>query len=265
MSDYRVSKPSPLPAFRAATYADIAECLRRGWADFRRVPRLALFFGCVYAVGGIAIFWLLSAYQKPWMIIPIAIGFPLVGPFLAAGTYEVSRRLHADEPMNTPGILSFMMRQSRREFAWMAFVVLFIFWIWMYQARILIALFLDMQAFGSLGALAMAVFATPEGLTMIAIGTVTGGVLAAILFASTVIAMPLLVERDIDVATALIASWKAVLASPGPMALWGCFIGGVTVLSMIPFFLGLLVTFPVMGFATWHLFRMITGATRHTH
>jgi len=265
MSDHRASKPSPLPVFRAVTYADIAICLRRGWADFRRAPRLALFFGGVYTVGGIAIFWLLSAYRQPLMILPIAVGFPLVGPFLAAGTYEVSRRLNTGEPMDMPGILGFIIRQSRREFAWMAFVVLFVFWIWMYQARILIALFLDMQAFGSVGALAQAVFATPEGLMMTAIGTVTGGVLAAILFASTVIAMPLLVERNIDVATALIASWKTVLASPGPMALWGAVIGGVTVLSMIPFFMGLLVTFPVMGFATWHLFSMITGATRHSH
>jgi uncharacterized membrane protein len=254
MSDYRPTEPSPVPALRAAAYADIGESLRRGWADFRRVPLQALFFGSVYALAGIAMYLLLSTYQQPWMIIPIAIGFPLAGPFLAAGLYETSRRLHAGETLTARGTLGFMMRQGRREFAWMAFVVLFIFWMWMYQARILIALFLDMQAFDSVGALATAVFTTSNGLTMIALGTVTGGILALILFTSTVVAMPLLVERDLDVVTALVTSWKAVLASPGPMLLWAALIGGTTFLSMIPLFLGLLVSFPLLGFATWHLY-----------
>jgi len=254
MSDYRPSQPSPVPVFRSVEYADIGESLRRGWHDLRRVPLQALFFGSVYAAAGLIIYLLLKTYHQPWMIIPLAIGFPLAGPFLAAGLYETSRRLHSGEAMTTQGILGFMLRQSRREFAWMAFVVLFIFWMWMYQARILIALFLDMGAFASMGALGNAVFTTSDGLTMIALGTVTGGILAAILFTCTVIAMPLLVERDLDVVTALVASWKVVIDSPGPMLLWAAIIGGATLLSMIPFFLGLLVTFPLLGFATWHLY-----------
>lgn len=255
MSDYHVTEPSPVPSFGRVSYADVFEALRAGWQDFRRVPISGLFFGSVYVIGGLSIFWLLYVFHEPWMIIPIAIGFPLVGPFLAAGTYEVSRRLHTGEAMEEGGILGFMMRQGRREFAWMAFVVLFIFWMWMYQARVLIALFLDMQSFGSAQSLASAVFTTGDGLTMIAIGTVSGGILAAVLYTTTVISLPLLVERNLDVVTAIVSSWKVVLASPGPMLLWGAIIGGVTLLSMIPFFLGLLVAFPVLGFATWHLYR----------
>lgn len=257
MSDYTPTEPSPVPAFRPAEYRDITDSLRAGWADFKRLPGYALFFGSVYVLGGIAIFVLLNQFQQPWMIIPLAIGFPLVGPFLAAGTYEVSRRLHSDQEMKTAGILGFMLSQGRREFAWMAFVVLFIFWIWMYQARILIALMLDMQAFSSMGALTSALFMTPGGLSMLALGTLIGGILAAILYTTTVISMPLLVERDVDVVTAIITSWMAVLASPGPMLLWAGIIGGVTLLAMVPMFLGLLVAFPVLGFATWHLYRAI--------
>lgn len=254
MSDYTPTAPSPVPVLRPATYADIGDSLSKGWADMRKAPLQAVFFGSVYTAAGIALYLILSIYQQPWMIIPIAIGFPLVGPFLAAGLYETSRRLQGHEPLEAEGILGFMMRQSRREFAWMAFVVLFIFWIWMYQARILIALFLDMSAFSSVGSLMEAVFMTPDGLTMAALGTVSGGILATVLYTSTVIAMPLLVERDLDVVTALVTSWKAVLNSPGPMLLWAVIVAGLTLVSMVPLFMGLLVTFPLLGFATWHLY-----------
>lgn len=255
MSDYASKPPSPPPIIRSVSTADVFNALRLGLADFKRAPLYAMFFGGFYAVGGMLIFGLLSAYQQPWMIIPIAIGFPLAGPFLAAGTYEISRRLTTDEPLSLRAILGFMVSQSRREFMWMAFIVLFIFWIWMYQARILIALFLEMQAFSSFGALSAALFTSSDGLTMLLLGTIIGGITATLLFTTTVISMPLLVERELDVVTALIVSWKVVLASPAPMLLWGGLVGGLTFLAMIPFFLGLLVTFPVLGFATWHLYK----------
>ena len=256
MSDYAPIQASPPPIRRAVKYADVFDALRKGWHDFTRAPLPALFFGGVYALGGIFIFWVLNTYQQPWMIIPIAIGFPLVGPFLAAGTYELSRRLNAGESLDFRSILSFMAHQSRREFVWMAFVVLFIFWIWMYQARVLIALFLDMQAFSSIDALSAALFTSTDGLMMLAIGTIVGSIIATLLFTTTVISMPLLVEREIDIVTTLIVSWKVVLENPGPMLLWGALIGGLTFLSMIPFFLGLFVVFPVLGFATWHLYKV---------
>lgn len=262
MSDHHSKAPSPKPILNAIAYADVFSALRNGWRDFTRAPAHALFFGGVYALCGIMILWLLTTYQKPWMVIPFAIGFPLVGPFLAAGTYEISRRLEAGEPLELRGILAFMAHQSRREFSWMAFVVLFIFWIWMYQARILIALFLEMRAFSSMSALGEALFLSSGGLMMLAVGTVIGGILAAILFTTTVISMPMLVHRELDIVTAIVASWKTVIASPGPMLLWGLIIAGITFVSMIPMFLGLVVSFPVLGFATWHLYGAAVAETR---
>lgn len=255
MSDYAPPPAAPAPVPRAVTREDVTGALRLGWRDFTRAPVPALFFGGAMALGGIVILWLLVAYRQPWMIVPVAIGFPLVGPFLAAGTYEISRRLDTGEPVTLPGVLGVAWRQGTREFGWMAFVVLFVFWMWMYQARILIALFLDMGAFASPGTLAGALFATADGWTMMAIGTVTGGVLALVLFATTAIAMPLLVDRELDIVTAIVTSWRTVLASPGPMLLWGAVVGALTLLAMVPMFLGLTVAFPVLGFATWHLFR----------
>ena len=256
MSDYAPPRPaSPAPVPRAVTRADVTDALRLGWRDFRRAPGVSLFFGGVVALGGLAMLWLLQAYRQPLTIIPLAIGFPLVAPFLAAGTYEIARRLDAGEEVTLSAVLDFAGGQAGRQAGWMAFVVLFVFWMWMYQARILIALFLDMGAFASPGALAGAVFGTAEGWTMLAIGTVSGGILAGILFATTVIAMPLLVEREMDVVTAIVTSWKTVLASPGSMLLWGGIVGGLTLAATVPAFVGLWVVFPVLGLATWHLYR----------
>lgn len=256
MSDYQSREASPVPVLRMVTFLDVFAALKHGWNDFKRAPLYGLLFGGVYAISGLLIFWLLSAYQKPWMIIPLAIGFPLIGPFLAAGTYEVSRRLSVGENLVLPEILGFVAKQGRREFSWMAFVVLFIFWIWMYQARILIALFLDMHAFSSLGSFLSVLLTTGNGLMMLAIGTIVGGMLATVLFTSTVISLPLLVERELDVVTAIVSSWKSVLQNPGPMLIWGVIVSGLTFLSMLPIFLGLFVVFPVLGFATWHLYRV---------
>ena len=260
MSDYAPSPPSPTPAVREIGISDVLDALKRGWTDFRHAPLLALFFGGICAAGGLVMFWLLSVYREPWMIIPIAVGFPLIGPFLAAGTYEVSRRIEAGERLEFGAILSFMFSRSRHEFSWMAFVVLFVFWIWMYQARVLIALFLDMQAFSSVGALASALFTTTDGLTLLLIGTLIGAVLATIMFATTVVSMPLLVERELDLVTAIVTSWKSVLRNPRAMFCWAAIVVGLTVLAMLPVFLGLLVVFPVLGFATWHLYRRIISS-----
>lgn len=255
MSETLPLPASPKPKLRPVSFQDIREALVQGWRDFRAAPSYGLFFGGFYALGGFAILMLLNAYGKPWMIVPIAIGFPLLGPFVAAGLYEVSRRLHAGEPMDFGTILGFMLRQGRREFSWMAFIVLFLFWIWMYQARVMIALFLDMKAFSSFPTLLETVFTTQNGLTMLLLGSISGTIVATILFTTTVIAMPLLVDREHDIVTAIVTSWKTVLDNPGPMLAWGAIVGAITLLAMLPAFLGLFVALPVLGHATWHLYR----------
>ncbi len=255
MSDYALRPPSPAPEFRSVGFDDIFNALRQGWIDFRRAPLISLFFGGIVAFVGLAMFAVLTAYRQPWMIVPLAIGFPLLGPFLAAGTYEVSRRLDMGEPLIFGEILSFILTRGRREFSWMAFVVLFIFWIWMYQARILLVLFLDMNALSSGGAFLAEVFTTGHGLSMLIFGTVIGGILAFILFASTVISMPLLVERELDVVTAIITSWRVVLSNFLPLILWGGIVAALSFASMIFMFLPMCVVFPVLGYGTWRLYR----------
>jgi uncharacterized membrane protein len=245
MSQSRLSKPLSL--------ADVRAALAAGLADFRRQPVMGLFFGGVYVLGGIALYYISAHYRTPWLIIPLAIGFPLIGPFVAAGLYEISRRLSRGLPVSWGEVLSVVYRQSRRELGWMAFVVLFVFWIWMYQVRLLFALFIGYRGFGSASDFA-AFLATSQGLTFLAVGTVVGGVLATILFSLTVISMPMLLDREMDFITAIISSVRTVSENPVAMLGFGLIVALLTFAALLPMFLGLFVVLPVLGHATWHLY-----------
>ena len=137
----------------------------------------------------------------------------------------------------------------------MAFVVLFVFWVWMYQVRLLMALFLGRLSFSSFEGFIAVTFTTTEGILFLMIGHVVGAGLALLLFAITVVSMPLLLERDIDVVTAMITSIKAVAASPFVMLGWGVVVTLAVIAGSLPFFLGLLIVLPVLGHTTWHIYR----------
>ena len=241
--------------------ADVRAAFADGWRDFRAYPAFGLFFGAIYAIGGIFIAAMLTYYHLPWMIIPVAIGFPLIGPFVAVGLYEVSRREQQGEPIVWKAILGEVFRQRERQLSWMAFVVLFIFWIWIYQIRLLMALFLGFRIPATLDAFAHVLVTTPQGLFFLAVGTVVGAVLATILFTATVISMPLLLDHDVDFVTAMLTSMRAVIANPVPMLAFGVTIAALAIASLIPLFLGLLLVLPVAGHATWHLYRRAITAS----
>ena len=137
------------PPIRGLSLDDVTASLKEGWADFRAYPEFGLFFGAIYMLGGWLILGFLTSIGSPWMIIPLAIGFPLLGPFVAVGLYEVSRRRRVGEPVTAKGVLAQVFYQRERQLGWMAFVVMFIFWVWVYQVRLLLALFLGFKSFSS--------------------------------------------------------------------------------------------------------------------
>lgn len=253
----RTGTPAPyaMPKVNALTVADLRACLFEGLSDFARAPLFGLFFGAVFAVIGIAIVLGLTYWKTPWMIYPFAIGFPLIGPFAAAGLYEVSRRLESGRPLDWAGVLSVVWAQRRRELSWMAFVVLFVFWMWMYQVRLLLALFLGRMSFSTLEKFMSVVFTTEQGWLFLAVGHVSGAAISLFLFSITVVSIPLLMDREVDIITAMITSVKTVLASPLPMLGWGVVVTLAVLAACFPFFLGLLVVLPVLGHATWHIYR----------
>jgi len=246
------------PVVRRIGASDIAEALGEGLRDFQALPLYGLAFGALYAAGGILIVLCLTAFGMVYFAYPLAAGFALIGPFVAIGLYEVSRRREAGEKVSFGAIWSTV--RSRSEIGWMAFVTLFFFVIWMYQVRLLIALFLGLNAsFSSLKDFVTTVLTTSEGLLFLAIGNLEGAALALILFSLTVVSFPLLLDREVDFVTAMVTSVRAVVTSPLPMIGWAAVIVVLLIVSAIPYFLGLIVTVPLLGHTTWHLYRRIVA------
>jgi len=246
------------PVVRRISAADIAEALGQGLRDFQAVPLYGLAFGALYAAGGIAILLCLTAFGLVYLAYPLAAGFAMIGPFVAIGLYEISRRREAGQPISIGGVWAAV--RARSEIGWMAFVTLFVFVVWMYQVRLLIALLLGLNAsFGSLHEFITVVLTTNEGLLFLAIGNAVGAALSLILFSLTVVSFPLLLDRDVDFVTAMITSVRAVVTSPLPMIGWAALIVVLLAVSAMPWFLGLVVTLPVLGHTTWHLYRRIVA------
>ncbi|MGO9356745.1 MAG: DUF2189 domain-containing protein [Xanthobacteraceae bacterium] len=248
------------PVVRKITAADVADAFGEGLRDFQAKPLYGLISGGIYAAGGILILACITALGMTYLAYPLAAGFALIGPFVAIGLYEVSRQREAGLPVSMPGIWRTI--RSRSEIGWMAFVSLFIFIIWMYQVRLLLALFLGLHvSFSSFQEFLSVILTTTEGLTFLVVGNIIGAVLSVVLFSLTVVSFPLLLDRDLDFVTAMITSVRAVVTNPGPMIGWAAVIAVLLLVSALPLFLGLLVTLPVLGHTTWHLYRRLVAPT----
>lgn len=246
------------PVVRPISAADVIDALGKGLRDFQALPLYGLAIGGLYAVGGVAIVLSVMALGMTYLAYPLAAGFALVGPFAAIALYEVSRRREAGEVPSVAEIWRAV--RGRSELGWMAFVTLFIFIMWMYQVRFLMALFLGLHAsFANIQQFITTVLTTNEGLAFLLVGNVEGAVLSLILFSLTVVSFPLLLDRDVDFVTAMITSVRAVVTSPGPMIGWALVIVVLLIVSALPFFIGFLVTLPVLGHTTWHLYRRIVA------
>ena len=246
------------PVVRRIAVADVAEALVLGLRDFQAAPLFGLVFGSFYALGGIVIVLSLTAFGVAYLAYPLAAGFALLGPFVAVGLYEVSRQREAGQKPSLTAVWSAVT--GRSEIGWMAFVTLFVFIVWMYQVRLLIALLLGLNAsFASLEQFITVVLTTNAGLMFLAIGNLVGAVLSVVLFSLTVVSFPLLLDRDVDFVTAMVTSVRAVAMSPLPMLGWAALIVVLLAVSALPYFLGLIVTLPVLGHASWHLYRRVVA------
>jgi uncharacterized membrane protein len=245
------------PVVRQIAARDVVEALVLGLRDFQRVPTHGLVLGALCAAIGMSFFWMLFAAGVPYFAYPLAAGFAIVCPFLAAGLYEVSRRLERGEEVGSIAA-NWRAAAGRGEVRWMGFVTLFVLIIWMYQVRLLMAIFLGYTAMDpTLNDVIRVLLTTNEGLTFLAVGNVVGAILATILFSITVISFPLILDRDVDVVTAIVTSVRAVSLNPVPMLLWAAIIVALLVVATLPLFAGLLVALPVLGHATWHLYRRL--------
>jgi uncharacterized membrane protein len=251
-----------LPVVQKISFADIGAALAAGWRDFLAHPAYGLFFGAVYAAGGLLVVGSVIALNMAYFAYPLVAGFALIGPFVAVGLYEVSRRRERGEPLSWGGVLGVINRSRRGELTWMAFAMLFALVVWMYQVRLLIAFFMADSMAGTLADFVTQMVTTPNGLLFLALGHGIGAVLSLLIFAITVVSVPMLLDRDVDFITAMIASVKAVTTSPLPMIAYGAAVVLALLAACVPAFLGLLIVLPVLGHTTWHLYRRAIAPAR---
>jgi len=254
MSDNLTDPPaaSPLPDIGSLSLSDLWAALRAGLRDFRRAPAYGLFFSAVYVLGGFAMVWL-GAGTVTWTLAS-ALGFPLAAPFAAVGLYEVSRRLETGQPLGWAGVLGVVWAERGRQIPWMGAIIVIYFLFWTFLAHMIFAVFMGLQQMTNVSG-SFEVFLTPQGLRMIGVELGVGAVLAYLLFAMTVVSLPLLLEKEVDFVSAMLLSIRCVAENPVVMLVWAALIAGLTLLALLPWFLGLMVVLPVLGHATWHLYR----------
>lgn len=258
-SESHSAKQMDVPELRRIPLSSGPECLVLGMRDFTNAPWYGLFFGGVYAVGGWVIIWLIFSASMPYFAYPVAMGFALIAPFAAVGTYEVSRRLEAGDPLSWPAVLGAVWKQKGRDLGWMALITGFAFFIWVDWAAIVFLLFFGLKEL-QLEVFLESLTTTRQGLYFILLGNFVGAILAAIVFSITVVSLPLLMDRDVDFVTAMTTSVKAVLHNPLAMLIWAAIIAGLLLCAILTLFLALPVIFPVLGHATWHMYRKVIGA-----
>lgn len=249
----------PDPVVNTITFTDITDAIAAGLRDFQRAPIFGLTFGLLYCLGGIATVLCFSALDMPYLSYPIAAGFAIAGPLVAIGLYEVSRMIERGEALTWSGVIGTVLRQSGKEIGWMSFVVLFVLMMWMYQVRLLLALFLSNDTMGTMREFLNVVLTTPQGWTFLAVGHVIGAVLSLVMFSLTVISFPILLDRNVDFITAMITSVRSVMINPVPMVLWAAIIVALLIAASIPFFVGLVIVLPILGHTSWHLYRKLVA------
>lgn len=243
---------SPLPDIGRVTFWELLRALREGWRDFTRAPLYGLFFSAFYVLCGAGLsYW--GAGTFTWTLV-LALGFPLVAPFAAVGLYEVSRRLEAEEPLGWVSVLSVVWAERGRQLPWIGALLVIILLFWSFFAHMSLALFFGNMQLTNITT-SWEVFLTPNGLALVAFEVLVGGLVAMLTFTITVVSMPLLLDRELDFMTAMGVSIRTVLHNRAVMLLWAAIIAVMLLVAMVPMFLGLFLALPVLGHATWHIYR----------
>jgi uncharacterized membrane protein len=249
------SSSAARPVVRRITPSDLLRALARGLDDFAAMPSHAVFLCVVYPLIGLFLIAMTLGHAMLPLAFPIAAGFALVGPFAAIGLYELSRRREAGLDSSSSHAFDVLHSPSLGAIVALGVLLMALFLIWLAVAEAIYIAFFGYHAPVSISQFASDVFTTRAGWELIVVGTAVGFVFAAIVLMMSAVSFPLLLDRDVGAAVALGTSIRVVAANPGTMALWGLIVAALLAAGSLPLFLGLPVVMPVLGHATWHLYR----------
>jgi uncharacterized membrane protein len=237
--------------------ADLGSALTDGLADFAANRTDVIFLCVIYPLAGLVLARLASGYGVVPLLFPLASGFALVGPLAAVGLNEMSRRRGQGEEVNWTDAFGVLRSPSIGGIIGLGLLLIAIFLLWLATAEAIYVVTLGPKPPVSIAAFAHDVFTTAAGWTMIVLGVGVGFLFAVLTLAISVVSFPLLLDRDVKMETAIWTSVQAVVANPVPMAAWGLVVAAGLVIGSVPCLLGLVVVMPVLGHATWHLYRRV--------
>ncbi|MDU0307912.1 DUF2189 domain-containing protein [Rhizobium sp. 10PS4] len=245
------------PVVNRIGIADVFDALKRGYDDFMEKPSHYVFLCLMYPIAGVFLtLWTSGANLLP-MVFPLMAGFVLIGPIAAIGLYEISRRREAGLDASWTHALDVRHSPALPSIVAVGLMLCGLFIVWLVTAQTLYSNLLGEVFPRSMGDFFRQVFGTSEGMQLIIWGNLIGFVFALVVLAITVITFPLLLDRDVGAVAAVTASIRATVLNPVPVLLWGLIVAALLVLGTIPVFAGLALVIPILGHATWHLYRKL--------
>lgn len=245
------------PTVRRITFADIKDALSAGWRDFGAVRTDIVFLCLLYPLAGLVISRMAFDYGMLALVFPLIAGFALIAPLFGIGLYEISRRREMGLEARWTNVFSVVRSPNIGSIMVMGLLLLAIFCLWLFAANFIYTVTLGPDAPVSTVAFVRDALTTPAGWTMTVVGIGVGFLFALVVLVIGVVSFPLLLDRHVGIGTAIATSVRAVRMNPGPMALWGLIVAGSLVVGMIPLLVGLAIVLPVLGHATWHLYRKV--------
>ncbi len=245
------------PSVRTIGPTDLIDALAQGLADFKAMPTHLVFLPVIYVVVVLLFARAAAGYEVLPLVFPLLAGYTLIGPLVATGMYELSRRreqgldssrMHAFDVLRSPSI---------RAIATLGATLMVMYFVWLGAAWAIYVLTFGGGAPESVAGFARQIFTTPAGWALIIVGSGVGFLFAVVVFALSVVSFPMLLDRPVGIVTAVQTSISAVRANPLTMAIWGLIVAAGLLLGALPLFVGLAVVLPVLGHATWHVYRKV--------
>jgi uncharacterized membrane protein len=262
----RAALPNPtrhigeaVPVVRKITVSDLWDSLRKGVADLGALRDDVLFIGLIYPLAGLVFATMAFNYELVPLIFPLASGFAIIGPVAAVGLYELSRRREQGDHVTWLDAFGVFRSRALMSIVGLGAILLGLFFVWLGVAYEIYLANLAGPGPYTIAAFERSVFTTGGGWTMIAEGFGVGFLFAVAAFAISVVSFPLLIDRDVSMWTAIGTSLRAVKTNPGVMLAWGAIVAGALALGSLPALVGLIFVVPVLGHATWHLYRKMIG------